>query len=355
MGSWVSRESFNMKARLTRRDFLKLGLLCLGTLAFRGYRPHGLGRVTNWWIKVYREASFQSESTRKYKRDQLVLLIEKIVSPDGPAYNPRWYRTLGGYVHSGYLQYVETHLNKPLEHIPEDGQLGEITVPYTQSWGYDRSSGWYKLYRLYYSSLHWITGIDEGPDKRWNSSDQPWYRITDDRLRVHYHVPATHVRLIAARELSPISPDVPPEDKSVQVSLEDQTMTAYEGDQAVFHTTVSTGKHSDGPTINGIPTDTPTGRFNISHKMPVRHMGNGELTSNPFNSELIGVPWCCFFVSTGVSFHGTYWHDNFGYRMSHGCVNMRNDDAKWLFRWSTPTLEPTEWRRLERGTRVHVF
>jgi hypothetical protein len=23
--------------------------------------------------------------------------------------------------------------------------------------------------------------------------------------------------------------------------------------------------------------------------------------------------------------------------MSHGCVNMRNEDALWLFRWTRPT------------------
>jgi lipoprotein-anchoring transpeptidase ErfK/SrfK len=41
----------------------------------------------------------------------------------------------------------------------------------------------------------------------------------------------------------------------------------------------------------------------------------------------------CFFHTTGVSFHGTYWHDNFGAPMSQGCVNMRIADARWLFRW----------------------
>jgi hypothetical protein len=49
------------------------------------------------------------------------------------------------------------------------------------------------------------------------------------------------------------------------------------------------------------------------------------------------VPWCGFFTDKGHAFHGTYWHENFGITMSHGCINMSNEDAKWLFRWSRPT------------------
>ncbi|OQX62000.1 MAG: hypothetical protein B5M51_06740, partial [Anaerolinea sp. 4484_236] len=43
---------------------------------------------------------------------------------------------------------------------------------------------------------------------------------------------------------------------------------------------------------------------------------------------------------SGVAIHGTYWHNNFGYPMSHGCINMRNQDAKWLYRWTTPPYDP---------------
>jgi len=45
--------------------------------------------------------------------------------------------------------------------------------------------------------------------------------------------------------------------------------------------------------------------------------------------------------------------------MSHGCVNMRNEDAKWLFRWSTPVFETpvesrTGWERRGNGTQVEI-
>jgi hypothetical protein len=37
----------------------------------------------------------------------------------------------------------------------------------------------------------------------------------------------------------------------------------------------------------------------------------------------------------GYGLHGTYWHDNFGTPMSHGCVNLSNADAQWLFNWAS--------------------
>ncbi len=72
-------------------------------------------------------------------------------------------------------------------------------------------------------------------------------------------------------------------------------------------------------------------------------MGDGNLTSDIEAYELPGVPWTSFFEpETGVAFHGTYWHNNFGIPMSHGCVNMRTHEAKWLFRWATPVSSPTD-------------
>jgi lipoprotein-anchoring transpeptidase ErfK/SrfK len=68
------------------------------------------------------------------------------------------------------------------------------------------------------------------------------------------------------------------------------------------------------------------------------------------------VPWTSFFeFTTGVALHGTYWHDNFGARMSHGCVNMRTEEAKWIYRWTAPVARSTDWNRKGYGTRVEVY
>jgi len=347
-----------MRSPLTRREFVKLCGLSLGTLAFhmpldwtqdQPQSPLLKGRITTRSIYIYQEPDFKSDRVGTLSRDQIVNFYEEVSSPYGPAYNPRWYRLDGGYVHSAYVQRVEgAHLNEPLTEIPEQGQLGEITVAYTQSVRRVGSQNWAKLYRLYYVSVHWITGIEQGPD------GSLWYELTDDLLHVRHFVPAAHVRPIHPDEISPISADVPPEEKRIEISLADQTLTAYEGSEMVLHTRVSTGIHIDNPP-NGIPTDTPRGRFFIQTKFPSRHMGDGRLNSDINAYELPGVPWTSVFHEWGVALHGTYWHDNFGRIMSHGCVNMRNADAKWIYRWTTPIAGPQDWFARGNGTLIKVY
>ncbi len=346
--------------RITRRDFLKLAALGLGALAWTPLRPlippeadqsdlqpEGWGRVTIWAIGVFRTPSYQSERVRIALRDEILPLYFTLHAAQ-PAHNPRWYRTDGGYVHSAYIQRVEKRLNGVPAGLPDRPLLGEVTVPYLQAQRYTRTYGWVPVYRLYYQSVHWVTGLDEGPD------GTPWYRLRDDLLKVEYHVPAAGVRLIPEEELAPLSPDVPWEAKRIEVSLKEQTLIAYEGEKAVRQCRVSTGIPNSRPTRNGIPTRTPSGTFRVHLKMPVRHMGDGALTSALDAYELPGVPWVCFFTDTGVAFHGTYWHDNFGTPMSHGCVNLPMEDARWVFRWSTPVNYPPELTKKGFGTLVIV-
>jgi hypothetical protein len=73
--------------------------------------------------------------------------------------------------------------------------------------------------------------------------------------------------------------------------------------------------------------------------MPSKHMGEGRLTDNLEDYELVGVPWTAFFDPRGYAIHGAYWHNNFGVPMSRGCINLKPDEAKWLFRWLTPVSE----------------
>lgn len=345
-----------MGRKLTRRDFLKLGVLAWTSLAFRPLPPEdieapfGVGRVTVSAIRVYKEPSFKSEKVGWRQRDSLLDIIEEVDSPHGPAYNRRWYRVVGGYAHSAYIQRVEAaQLNEPLGWVPEDGRLGEVTVPFTQSLRFIREDEWHRVYRLYYGSVYWITSVDEGPD------GEAWYGLTDDRLRVVLHVPASHIRPISAAEISPISAHIPQEEKRIEVSLAEQTLRAYEQGKLVLRTQISTGVPTRGPSPNGIPTDTPAGNFHVSLKVPSRHMGDGDLTSSLEAYELPGVAWVTFFQAYGIGFHGTYWHDNFGVRMSHGCVNMRNEEAKWIYRWTTPEISHKEWYKKGRGTLIQVI
>lgn len=118
--------------------------------------------------------------------------------------------------------------------------------------------------------------------------------------------------------------------KWIDVDLGEQRMIAYEGETPIRTFSVSTG-------MAGTPT--VQGAFRIYMKTPLQDMKGGERELGTYYN-LPNVPWVQYFYAE-YSFHGTYWHDNFGHPMSHGCVNMRNEDAKWLFDWTTPGVAPT--------------
>lgn len=101
----------------------------------------------------------------------------------------------------------------------------------------------------------------------------------------------------------------------IDINLSEQTLYAFEGFNLVNQFLVSTGK--TGPT--------PTGEFHVYGKDRVTRM------SGP-GYDLPGVEWVSWF-SGDYSIHGTYWHNNFGHPMSHGCVNASNGNAEWVYNW----------------------
>lgn len=355
-----------MRGAFSRRDFLRLSALAFGGLAFRpGLAPRVLGHsvkppeatglvrvASNQDVQIYDIPQYPryNENVKVVgtrKKDQLLYVYEKFESEFGPDFNPWWYRVDEGYVHTAYLQPVDTQLNKVVPYVSEQGELFEVTVPLTQSYRLTKTYGWDKLYRLYYQSTHWVTGIEMGPD------GAQWYRIEDELLHIEYYVLASHLRKVQASELTPVSTRVAPEDKRVEVSIAEQHLWAYEEGAIVLDTKISTGIPGLDSS-NGIPTHTPKGNWLVFSKMPVRHMGDGQVTSDIFAYELPGVPWVSYFHEWGVAFHGTYWHDNYGNEMSHGCVNMRPEEAKWLFRWLLPQSTHRDVQTTGNGTLVWV-
>lgn len=341
---------------LSRRDFLKLSASTFASLAFSPFLPD-FGdfndaqqvRVASSSISTYSAPNDQSQIVGQWFRDELVNVYEE-VDAGAPAYNPIWYRVWGGYIHRGPTQKVKVLFNQLLTSIPEGTrQLSELTVPYTQAMRYTKTYGWQPNLRLYYGTVHWIDGIDEGPDGR------PWYRIYDELVKYPYHVLAIHLRPIALEEWSAITPDVPLENKRIEVNLSTQVLTAYEYDKNVFQTTISSGISSARLNPKDISTKTPVGEFRVLSKYPSKHMGNGSLFAGIEDYELTGVPWTSFFTETGVAFHGTFWHDNFGTPMSRGCINMRIDEAKWIFRWARPLHDPERIYTTGYGTLVVVI
>ena len=344
---------------ISRRDFIKLGGLALGTLAFSPYLSNSYGfddssivRVSTGSVSVYREPSDQSTVISTWYRDELVHVYDEVRGLNGePKYNPIWYRVWGGYMHRAHLQKVKILYNKPMDSLAEGTrQLVEVTVPYTQAFQRTLRDGWQPNLRLYYESVHWIDKIETGPD------GTPWYRVFD--ASGTYYVSSMHVRPIPHEDLSPISPEVPLTKKRIEVNLSTQTVTALEYDKAVFQARTSSGVAS-ARKAGQISTVTPVGEFNIFEKKPAVHMGNGNLVADTDDYELPGVSWVLYFTEHGHAFHGTYWHDNFGTPMSHGCLNMRSAEARWLFRWALPahTAEDlaTKYYFRDFGTAVRIF
>lgn len=120
-------------------------------------------------------------------------------------------------------------------------------------------------------------------------------------------------------------------DKLITVDIGKQKLFAWEGGQIQKEFIVSTGMRY---------TPTVKGSFKIYIKNEKQNMKGNYPPYEPY--FLKDVPNVMFFKGA-YAIHGTYWHNKFGSRASHGCVNLRLDDAKWLYDWAP------------MGTRVEVF
>ena len=129
------------------------------------------------------------------------------------------------------------------------------------------------------------------------------------------------------------------------INIGDQTLTCFEGDQVVFDTRIASGVYGLG---------TPLGEFRILLQRHTRRMIGGAADDR---YDLPGVAFPVYFTWSGVAIHGTYWHNDYGRRHSHGCVNVTSEDARWIFRWVEPHVAYEEYTLRSpagEGTRVVV-
>lgn len=326
---------------LTRREFLKLGGAALAGTALPPLPPRDqaaragarLGRIADWSVRVHTEPDLRAPTVRYHRRDDVIAYFEEVEAEGLNPHNPIWFRVIGGYIYSSSVQPVEVHLNTPLQHLPAEGLWGEISVPYTDA-RHTPSPDAYRSYRLRYSSAYRIV------EAVWGTDHRLWYQLRDNLVpgRRQY-VPAEHVRPVFPEDLKPISRHV--RDKRIEISLADQLLTAFEGDEPVLVTHISGG--------TGGGRATPRGHHHIEFKSPSRHMVGDDF-------DLPGVPFDSYFWGS-VAIHGTYWHNDYGRPRSHGCVNVPSEAAKWLFRWTTPVVPYDEdgLRVREGGTPVVVY
>lgn len=155
-------------------------------------------------------------------------------------------------------------------------------------------------------------------------------------------------RLIVRPERIARPAGVEPNERWIDVHLAQQTLVAYEGDEPVFTTLVSTGRRAGS---------TPRGTHRIWIKMAIGTMDNVEDEEAVAPYSMDGVPWIQYFAAD-VALHGVYWHDRFGTVRSHGCVNLAPRDARFLYGFTSPVVADgwtvTLPTARSRGTVVHV-
>lgn len=103
----------------------------------------------------------------------------------------------------------------------------------------------------------------------------------------------------------------------IQIDLSKQRLTAWEGATPMYAVAVSTGKKS---------TPTLTGTFKIQSKHKKTRMRGDDY-------DIPNVPYAMFYDGN-YGIHGADWHRRFGTPVSHGCINVAVNHAKWLFNWA---------------------
>lgn len=345
----------------SRRDVLKsIGLLGLGAamldspldvrsaLAQDGpampERWHGepYARISQAYQNARAEPTTDAEIVREMVRDELVRVHGLVTGQWVFNNNDLWLQTKYGYLYASLVQPIGFHL--PAQPVADlgDGRWGELIVPASDMYlSPDPADPEAHRGRVYYGSTFRVTGLVDGADSR------AWYRIRE--LYQTLYVPATHIRLIPDADLTPLSPDVPTDEKHLVVDLPAQTITAYEYDEPVWAHRVSSG-------VTGHTT--PEGVHYIWDKRISERMVADTVSDDPDFYNLPGVPYVCYFTDNWVATHGTYWHNDYGRPRSHGCVNLPTYAARWIWRWSTPHPDLSELyhqvnNRLD-GTRVVV-
>lgn len=332
---------------ISRRKFLKdsmVGLASLAVLPLNMKIPQvplpgtkRLGRVNVGMVEVKTRPDEDSRTVTKVYEDAVVPWLREVLGRRPFRRNQRWVEIEQGFIWAPYLQPVKNQINTPLSVLPETslglGLWAEVTIPYVDLivTNPPARSPWLKedqTPRLYYSQVLWIDQIKK------DEEGQTWYRVNE---RYGYGdlflAKGEAFRPLSEDEISPIHPEL--ENKKIVVNIAHQTLACYEGNEEVFLALVSTGIRSDMYGNRVEKWEPPLGLRPIWRKLVSVHMSGGT-TGGGY--DLPGVSWTSLFEGNGVAIHSTFWHNNFGEEMSHGCVNASPEDAKWIFRWTNPAV-----------------
>ncbi len=155
-------------------------------------------------------------------------------------------------------------------------------------------------------------------DAALGEDDWLWYNIGNGRW-----VRQTYFSIV---DVNSRPEGVGPDEFWTEVDLYEQTFAAYEGDRMVYATLISSGL-KQWPTYEGL--------FQVEDENRFRQFKMSGAEGRKDYYFLEDIPYIMYFdMYNGIALHGTYWHDRFGYKHSHGCVNMTVLDAEWTFNWS---------------------
>jgi hypothetical protein len=347
MGFEIGRSASHL---LSRRDFLRLAALGVGTLALRPLGAAGLaefpqgeklGRVTTGKMDIFAHPDAGSRVVGTLYGDSVIRWMREVAGAMPGRINQRFVETPDGFVWGGYVQPVWNLPNAPLITVPQtslgSGMWVEVSVPYVELTldNPPPRAPWlrYQLSiqlppRFYYSQIVWVDGI------RIDESGQVWYRLNEKYGSGDlFWGRAEAFRPLTTEELSPLAGGV--QRKSIVIGLAEQTLSCLEGDEEVYFARISSGAiyNAGGERVSAWAT--PTGEFPIWRKAISLPLSGGSAAAG-WNLPAVG--WVSLFVGTGVAIHATYWHNNYGEPSSRGCVNASPDDAKWVFRWTLPQV-----------------
>jgi hypothetical protein len=358
----------NHRTLLSRRDFLKLTGAGLGVLAFSPNRifdfgflaqPKQLPQFPNSQIigrVLERDIDLRSSPTNdpgintsiaKLPADTLVEWGRQVIGTVvGGLTNQRYVETPQGFIYSSVVQPTRNLPNAPITEIPagQPGFWAEVTVPYVEL-AHDGvvASPWLQSNlsynfppRLYYGQVVWIDKIrtDNGfVEYRWNE-DVNGHGYGYGAYGEFFWADGAGLKVLTDQDVAPISPEVDPNDKKIEVDLDYQTLSCFEGSAEVYYCRIS----------SGIPYDPETGQVSDKYATPVGNLLthwkiiSQNMTAGSFQAgySTPAVPWSTSISGDGVAIHGAFWHNAFGEKRSHGCINVTPEDAKWIFRWTTP-------------------
>jgi hypothetical protein len=348
----MSNVNIPMKnSSISRREFLKLSALSLGGLALRPWdgrmfalqefpEAERLGRVGWYTVQLKERPDHDSKTIGVLYPDTVLPWLRETVGYRPGRNNQRYVETPQGYIWPEYFIPVRDQRNIPLNSLPQSGKESGMWVEVTVPWvnvvmdNPPPRSSYFKYreenglpMRFNYSQILWVDQI------RTDESGAILYRVNEryGNPGDKFWAPGEAFHPITPEEMKPIHPEI--EDKHIVIrrSWHEQILSCYEGTSEVYFCRVSTGVTEDSTPLSA--TGSPG--YQIWRKLHSMQMSGG---TSEEGWQLPGIGWTSLFRGDGIAIHSTWWHNNFGEPMSHGCVNVCPADAKWIFRWTHPQV-----------------